>query len=110
MERGRYQHFNATCYLSDPNNNSRASTRWLENGSYAKLKNLTFGYTFPQQWTSKAKIKALRLYVSFDNLCTITNYSGLDPEVGLMGLIMVYILLLVHICLVHLLNSNNIRL
>ncbi len=71
---------------ADPNNNSRASTRWLENGSYAKLKNLTFGYTFPQQWTSKAKIKALRLYVSFDNLCTITNYSGLDPEVGLNGL------------------------
>lgn len=71
---------------ADPNNNSRASTRWLENGSYAKLKNLTFGYTFPQQWTTKAKIKALRLYVSFDNLCTITNYSGLDPEVGLNGL------------------------
>lgn len=71
---------------ADPNNNSRASTRWLENGSYAKLKNLTFGYTLPENWTNRAKVKALRLYVSFDNLCTITNYSGLDPEVGLNGL------------------------
>ncbi len=71
---------------ADPNNNSRASTRWLENGSYAKLKNLTFGYTLPENWTNRAKVKALRLYVSFDNLCTITNYSGLDPEVGLSGL------------------------
>lgn len=71
---------------ADPNNNSRASTRWLENGSYAKLKNLTFGYTLPENLTNRAKVKALRLYVSFDNLCTITNYSGLDPEVGLSGL------------------------
>ena len=71
---------------ADPNNNSRASTRWLEKGSYAKLKNLTFGYTLPENWTDRAKVKALRLYVSFDNLCTITNYSGLDPEVGLSGL------------------------
>lgn len=71
---------------ADPNNNSRASTRWLENGSYAKLKNLTFGYTLPENWTNRAKVKALRLYVSFDNLCAITNYSGLDPEVGLSGL------------------------
>ncbi len=71
---------------ADPNNNSRASTRWVEDGSYAKLKNLTFGYTFPQKWTNKAKIRALRLYISFDNVCTITQYLGLDPEVGLSGL------------------------
>lgn len=71
---------------ADPNNNSRASTRWLEDGAYAKLKNLTFGYTLPEKWIRKAKMKALRLYVSLDNLCTITNYSGLDPEAGLNGL------------------------
>ena len=71
---------------ADPNNNSRASTRWLEDGAYAKLKNLTFGYTRPEKWIRKAKMKALRLYVSLDNLCTITNYSGLDPEAGLSGL------------------------
>lgn len=71
---------------ADPNNNGRASTRWLEDGAYAKLKNLTFGYTLPEKWTSKAKIKSFRLYASFDNLCTLTNYSGLDPEAGLSGL------------------------
>ena len=71
---------------ADPNNNSRASTRWLEDGAYAKLKSLTFGYTLPEKWIRKAKMKALRLYVSLDNLCTITNYSGLDPEAGLSGL------------------------
>lgn len=71
---------------ADPNNNSRASTRWLEDGAYAKLKNLTFGYTLPEKWIRKAKMKALRLYASLDNLCTITNYSGLDPEAGLSGL------------------------
>ena len=71
---------------ADPNNNSRASTRWLEDGAYAKLKNLTFGYTLPEKWIRKAKMKAMRLYVSLDNLCTITNYSGLDPEAGLSGL------------------------
>ena len=71
---------------ADPNNNSRASTRWLEDGADAKLKNLTFGYTLPEKWIRKAKMKALRLYVSLDNLCTITNYSGLDPEAGLSGL------------------------
>ena len=71
---------------ADPNNNSRASTRWLEDGAYAKLKNLTFGCTLPEEWIRKAKMKALRLYVSLDNLCTITNYSGLDPEAGLSGL------------------------
>lgn len=71
---------------ADPNNNSRASTRWLENGSYAKFKNLTFGYTFPDKWANRVNIKALRIYASLDNLCTITNYSGLDPEVGLSGL------------------------
>ena len=71
---------------ADPNNNSRASTRWLEDGAYAKLKNLTFGYTLPEKWIRKAKMKALRLYVSLDNLCPIPNYSGLDPEAGLSGL------------------------
>lgn len=71
---------------ADPNNNGRASTRWLEDGAYAKLKNLTFGYTLPEKWTNRAKIKSFRLYVSLDNLCTLTNYTGLDPEAGLSGL------------------------
>ena len=71
---------------ADPNRNNRASTRWVEDGSYLRLKNLTFGYTFTQDWIKRAGVKSLRLYLSFDNLWTLTNYSGLDPEVGLWGL------------------------
>lgn len=71
---------------ADPNRNNRASTRWLEDGSYLRLKNLTFGYTFTQAGLRKIGVKSLRLYLSFDNLWTLTNYSGLDPEVGLWGL------------------------
>lgn len=71
---------------ADPNRNNRASTRWLEDGSYLRLKNLTFGYNFTQDWIKKIGAKSLRLYLSFDNLWTLTNYSGLDPEVGLWGL------------------------
>ena len=71
---------------ADPNRNNRASTRWVEDGSYLRLKNLTFGYRFTQDWLKKIGAKSLRLYLSFDNLWTLTNYSGLDPEVGLWGL------------------------
>lgn len=71
---------------ADPNRNNRASTRWLEDGSYLRLKNLTFGYTFTQAGLRRIGVKSLRLYLSFDNLWTLTNYSGLDPEVGLWGL------------------------
>lgn len=71
---------------ADPNRNNRASTRWLEDGSYLRLKNITFGYNFTQDWVRKIGAKSLRLYLSFDNLWTLTNYSGLDPEVGLWGL------------------------
>lgn len=70
---------------ADPNRNNRASTRWVEDGSYLRLKNLTFGYRFTQDWLSKIGAKSVRLYLSFDNLWTLTNYSGLDPEVGLWG-------------------------
>ena len=71
---------------ADPNRNNRASTRWLEDGSYLRLKNITFGYRFTQDWLKKIGAKSIRLYLSFDNLWTLTNYSGLDPEVGLWGL------------------------
>ena len=80
---------------ADPNRNNRASTRWVEDGSYLRLKNLTFGYRFTQDWLKKIGAKSLRLYLSFDNLWTLTNYSGLDPEVE-------FILLPESICLEHL--------
>ena len=70
---------------SDPNRNSRASSRFVEDGSYLRLKNVSLGYSFPasklSSW-SKGTISKIRLYVSAQNLLTITDYSGYDPEIG----------------------------
>lgn len=58
-------------------------TRYLQNATYARLKNLTFGYTLPKKWTDKANIQRLRLFFSGDNLCEITGlykHYKLDPE------------------------------
>lgn len=66
----------------DPNNNTRPSDRYLEDGSYLRLKNLTLGYTLPASATKKIKISSLRFFVSGSNLFTLTSYSGFDPEVG----------------------------
>ena len=66
----------------DPNNNTRPSTRYIENGSYLRLKNLTLGYTLPQKYARKAGLKGFRVYVEGTNLFTLTSYSGFDPEVG----------------------------
>lgn len=59
--------------------------RWLEDGSYVRLKSIDVGYTFPKQWTQKAKIENLRLYVSMENLYTLTKYSGYTPDLGESG-------------------------
>lgn len=56
--------------------------RWLEDGSYIRLKTLDIGYTFPKQWIQKARISNLRLYVSMENLFTLTKYSGYTPDLG----------------------------
>lgn len=66
----------------DPNNNTRPSTRYIEDGSYLRLKNLTLGYTLPERIARKAHLKGLRVYVEGTNLFTITSYTGFDPEVG----------------------------
>lgn len=87
---------------ADPNRNNRASTRWVEDGSYLRLKNLTFGYRFTQDWLKKIGAKSLRLYLSFDNLWTLTNYSGLDPRWVFGDWTMEFILLPESICLEHL--------
>lgn len=68
--------------LSDSNNNLRFSDRYVEDGSFIRLKNIQLGYTFDNGWTEKANIESLRLYVSGQNLFTFTDYSGFDPEVG----------------------------
>jgi TonB-linked SusC/RagA family outer membrane protein len=61
--------------------NAKASDRFVEDGSYTKLRNITLGYTIPGNLT-KNKLTKLRVYVSAQNMICITNYSGLDPEVG----------------------------
>ena len=67
----------------DGSDNKLAYTdRWLENGSYIRLKSLDFGYTFPKQWIQKACIQNLRIYVSIENLLTLSKYSGYSPDLG----------------------------
>ena len=64
----------------DPNGNSRESERFLENGSFVRLRQAQIGYTLPVSLLKKVKIEKLRFYISGDNLFTITGYSGVDPE------------------------------
>ncbi|MFN7116544.1 MAG: SusC/RagA family TonB-linked outer membrane protein [Saprospiraceae bacterium] len=66
----------------DPNNNRRTSDRYLEDGSYLRLKNVTLGYTLPSSISKKLRISNLRVYATGQNLLTFTDYSGFDPEVS----------------------------
>lgn len=69
----------------DPNQNTRPSSRFLENGAFTRLRNISLGYTIPTATLntfSNGKVSSLRVYVTSQNLFTITKYSGLDPEVG----------------------------
>jgi TonB-linked SusC/RagA family outer membrane protein len=67
---------------NDPQGNNRFSTRWIEDGSYVRLKNVTLGYNFPASLSKRASIQNLRLYVTAQNLITWTHYLGYDPEVS----------------------------
>lgn len=70
---------------SDPNRNARPSDRFLEDGSFLRLKNVMVGYTIPSQSLrsyTKGAVKSIRIYVSAQNLLTFTGYTGYDPEVG----------------------------
>ena len=68
--------------VADPNDNDRISDRYVEDGSYVRLKNITLGYTFPKKMIQKVGLENLRLYANIQNLLTITGYSGYDPEIG----------------------------
>jgi len=67
--------------FNDPNGNIRVSDRYIEDGSYLRIKNICFGYNFPKNWIQKIRIQAFRIYVSGSNLYTFTKYTGFDPEV-----------------------------
>lgn len=66
----------------DSNDNNRISDRYVEDGSYFRLRNLQIGYTLPTHITRKFFVEKLRIYFTGQNLFTITDYSGADPEIG----------------------------
>ena len=68
--------------FQDPNNNRRTSDRFLEDGSYLRLKTMTLGYNLPTSIVRVARLQSARLYVSGQNLLTFTKYKGLDPEIN----------------------------
>ena len=73
--------------LSTTSNNwNSASTRFLQNNSYMRLKNLTLSYNLPKQWISKLSLSSVQVYVQGDNLFTIHRNQGLDPEQGITGI------------------------
>lgn len=69
--------------VTNPNNNMRASTRFLESGDYIRLKNVRLAYDLPFSVINKIGMRQCQLYVTGTNLLTFTSYSGYDPEIGL---------------------------
>jgi len=66
-------------------NNSNNSTRFIEDGSFLRLKSITLSYSFPQKMLQSVKLQRLSLYATAQNLFTITSYNGFDPEVNAFG-------------------------
>ena len=62
--------------------NLRASTRWIEDGSYLKVKNITLSYDITHPALKKANINRIQPYITLDNMITFTNYTGYDPEMS----------------------------
>ncbi|WP_310393784.1 TonB-dependent receptor [Hymenobacter sp.] len=71
--------------LQGDQRNALPSTRWLEDGSYLRLKNVTLGYRIPKSISQRAYIQNLRVYATAQNLLTLTKYKGLDPEVNFLS-------------------------
>lgn len=73
-------------FTTETSDNKWAYTdRWLENGSYMRLKTLDIGYTLPKQFLKKFKLENVRIYTSMENLFTLTKYSGYTPDLGESG-------------------------
>jgi hypothetical protein len=67
----------------DPNTNyRRVSERWMEDGSFFRLKTIELGYTIQNEWINKAGIKSGRVYIAGENLFTVTKYKGYTPDLG----------------------------
>jgi hypothetical protein len=72
--------------FGDPNGNARASNRFIEDGSYLRLKQVTIGYSLPGRLTRRLRTAGARVYATGQNLWTLTGYTGFDPEVGVNGI------------------------
>ena len=72
--------------FGDPNSNTRPSDRYIEDGSYLRLKNVNLSYNIPVDSFSEKIFKSAKVYFSGQNMFTITDYSGIDPEVGVNGI------------------------
>ncbi len=70
---------------ADLNQNNRVSDRFIEDGSYLRVKSLMVGYTLPSEILARVGISKFRIYASANNLFTLTKYTGLDPEIGTRG-------------------------
>ena len=68
--------------FSDTNRNNRISDLYIEDASFVRLKNIQIGYTLPGNVLNRINAKSWRIYVSAENLFTLTKYSGADPEIG----------------------------
>lgn len=69
-------------FTSNNKNNTAVSDRWVEDGSYMRIQNVSIGYNIPKNLLKKVYMTNARVYVSCQNLYTFTNYSGFDPEIG----------------------------
>ncbi len=82
------------CYLTNPdaklprwsvndiNGNNRMSDRWIEDGSYLRIQNISLSYSFPTKWIKYIGMSNCKVYFNAQNVYTFTDYSGLDPEIG----------------------------
>ena len=66
----------------DSANGTRPSSRYIQSGSYLRVKNVILGYTVPKNLLTKYKLQNVRIYASALNLFTLTNYNGYDPEIN----------------------------
>jgi hypothetical protein len=67
-------------YYGGNNNSNKPSTRYLEDGSFFRIRNITLGYAFEKALTQKLHMRNMQAFVSLDNMVTLTKYSGMDPE------------------------------
>ena len=70
---------------TEANRNAEFSDYYVENGSFLRVKNVQLGYTLPKELTKKLKTKSIRFYIAVNNLLTVTEYRGFDPEIGSIG-------------------------